>query len=334
MPSPPSAGSRHFPAWLIPALGYAVSIACLIWVYYGFDWREQVPKLLATDLRWVTLAVVADVGVYVLQGWRWRVLLKPITAVPPWRAVQAVYIGLFANELLPLRSGELIRCYLLSRWTRIPFSVTISSAVIERLLDGAWLVLGFYSITSFLRLPGYLVAGARVLATILVVLGVLLVVAVLHKKHAHAAVRGSRWAEGLRHVIDGAHDMGRSASFPVAALLSLVYLLLQVVPIWALARGYGLDLPLASGAAVLVILRLGSIPPQAPSNVGAFQFFAMLGVQLFGATRAEAAGYATLLFVVVTVPLWLGGFIALLATRMRLTDIHQDAHDHINRRRA
>ncbi len=317
---------RRVPSWLFPALGYAVSIACLIWVYYGFDWREQLPKLLATDWKLIALAVATDVCVYVIQGWRWSLVLRPVGRVSVLRSVQAVYIGLFANEVLPLRSGEVIRCYLQARWHRIPLSVTISSAVIERFLDGAWLVLGFYMIARYIELPGYLEAGARILTGILAVLAVFLVLAVMHKKRVQAAVRKRGWAEVLHHIVDGAHDMGRSPSFVLAALVSLVYLTIQVVPIWALAKGYGLDLPLVAAAVVLVVLRLGSIPPQAPSNVGAFQFFTILGVELFGVARSEATGFATLLFAVVTVPLWLGGFIALLATRMRLTDIHQDAH--------
>jgi hypothetical protein len=72
---------------------------------------------------------------------------------------------------------------------------------------------------------------------------------------------------------------------------------------------------------------VGSIPPQAPGNLGAFQFFTVLGLQLFGVSKMEATGFATLLFLVVTVPLWLGGFIALIATGMRLHEIHRDAHE-------
>ncbi len=126
--------------------------------------------------------------------------------------------------------------------------------------------------------------------------------------------------------------MGRSPSFLAAAFVSLLYLLLQIIPIYALAFAYGINVTILESAVILVILRLGSIPPQAPSNVGAFQFFTIVGLGVFGVPRGEATGFATLLFVVVTVPLWFGGFIALLSTRMRLTDIHRHAHRHLNSR--
>ncbi len=319
---------RRLPRWFVPVLGYTVSIASLIWVYYGFDWKHELPKVLATDWRCVSVAVIADVMVYFVQGWRWKILLQPLDDVPLLRTVQSIYIGLFANEILPLRSGEVIRSYLQARWNSLPFSVVLSSVVIERLIDGVWLVLGFYLVAHYMQLPGYLVAGADFLAILLIIVAVLLAIAVIYKTHAHAAVSRSRWAAILWHVVEGTHAMGRSVSFPVAIVVGLLFLGLQVVPVYVLAVGYGIHLTWGAAAVILVILRLGSIPPQAPSNVGAFQFFTVVALELFGITKADAAGYATLLFIVVTVPLWIGGFLALIATRMRLHEIHHHAHKH------
>jgi uncharacterized protein (TIRG00374 family) len=333
-PASGNGSQKRIPRWLIPVIGYSVSIACMIWVYHGFDWKTELPKILATDLRWVTLAAVTDILVYVIQGWRWQLVLSPVGQVSAIRSVQAIYIGLFANEILPLRSGEVIRSYLQARWSAVPFSVSVSSVLIERLLDGIWLVLGFLVVTFFLDLPRYLVTGAQILTLMLGVVGGLLLYAVVHKQHAHAAVNRSRWAVGLQHIVQGSHDMGRSKSFIVALFVSLFYLWVQVIPIYALARGYGLELSLLQSAVVLVVLRLGSIPPQAPSNVGGFQFFTILGLSLFGIAKSEATGFATLLFIVITVPLWLGGFVAVLATRMRIGDIHDRAHKHLAETRA
>jgi glycosyltransferase 2 family protein len=306
--------------------GYAVSIACLIWVYRGFNWQEELPRFRSTDWRWVSVAIVGDILVYFCQGWRWAVLLGPVQRTPVWRAIQAIYIGLFANEVLPLRTGEVIRSYLVSRWGPIPFSVTISSAVIERLFDGVWLILSFYVAAQFVELPGWVVFGSQILAVLLLLLTLLLAWAVLRREDAEGMVLRSRWSDGLRHLVHGLHLMGRSRSFYVAFLISFLYLALQVLPIWALMIGYDLDLTMADAALVLVILRLGSVPPQAPGNVGSFQALTIAGLHLCGIDRASSTGFATLLFFVVTVPLWLAGFIALIATGMKLGDIHRQAH--------
>ena len=100
------------PGWLGPAVVYAISIFCLYWVYRDFDWEAELPRLQHIHWMWILLAVTSDILVYVSQAWRWNLLLSPVRDVPLGRSVQAIYIGLFANELLPLRSGEAIRCYL------------------------------------------------------------------------------------------------------------------------------------------------------------------------------------------------------------------------------
>jgi uncharacterized protein (TIRG00374 family) len=297
----------------------------LIWVYHGFDWKTELPKFARVPWHWLALAVASDIAVYVTQGWRWNLLLRPMEELPVWRTVQAVYIGLFANEVLPLRTGELIRVYLQSRWSGLPFSIVFSSAIIERLFDGIVLILGFYVISYHVVMPGFIKSGSDLLGGLLLVLITALIVVIFSKRAAHHAVAKSRWAESLWHVVESLHVMGNSKTFYASFLVSVLYLFLQVVPIWALLRGYGIDLGFWAAAVVLVVLRLGTIIPQAPGNVGSFQFFVVLALGLFDVDRDSAVGFATLLFLVVTVPLWLAGFIALVATRMRLEDIHRDA---------
>jgi len=312
--------------WLIPALGYAVSIACMIVVYRGFNWEEEWPRIRQTDGAYVLAAVLCDIAVYCVQGWRWNELLKPVGALPVWRSMQAIYIGLFANELLPLRPGEVIRSFLQARWSAVPFTVVVSSVVIERLFDGVWLILGFFITSFFVELPPLLVIGSRLLAVMLVVLGGLLAIAIFRRQAAERWMERTIWAQGLRHLLDSLEAMGRSPSFYRAFFISLLYLVLQAGPIYFVQKGFGLNLSIPACAAILVILRLGSIPPQAPGNVGSFQALAIIGVMLFGVSRQVATGYATLLFIVITVPLWTVGFVALLATKMKLSQLRQAAH--------
>ena len=318
---------RGLQRWIAPALGYLVSVACLIWVYRGFDWRQEFARLSTLDWHWLGVAAIADISVYISQGWRWRMLLKPVGDVSMLRSVQAIYVGLFTNEVLPLRGGELVRSYLQAHWSAIPFSVVLSSAVVERVFDGVWLVLFTIVSTSIVSLPRYLVEGTRVLTGLLAGLAFLLAVAVFQKGHAHAAVAKSRWAGKLWHVVNALHAMGRSHSFYLAFLASFVYLGLQLIPIHALMLAYGLDLDWSATLVTFVILRLGTLLPQAPGNVGSFQFFAVVALRLFGVEKSVATGFATLLFFVVTVPLWLAGFVATLASGIGFGDIRRRAAD-------
>jgi len=50
---------------------------------------------------------------------------------------------------------------------------------------------------------------------------------------------------------------------------------------------------------------------------------------LFGIGKQQATVFATLLFFLVTVPLWAGGFVALLAAGLRLRELRSEAQNHL-----
>ncbi len=195
---------RRIPAWLPQVLGYSVSAGCLIWVLRGYPLGELGPTLRSLDYRWVCLAVAADFGVYIAHGWRWTTLLAPVARVSFWRTVQAIYIGLFANEVLPLRPGEVIRCYLLAHWNDMRLSLTFASAGVERVIDGIWIVVAFLITASLVHgIPRDFTIFVRLLAVPLLIGASLLFWIVMHKQHAHAVLRESRWSATLRHIVEG-----------------------------------------------------------------------------------------------------------------------------------
>ena len=319
------AASQRGPKWLWPAIGYTLAAVSLIWVFREFRLEETLEDFARLDWRFVTVAVVFDLAVYVIHGWRWSILLNPIRPVKVWRVVQAIYIGLYANEILPLRTGEVIRCYLVSHWGKIPLSLAISAAAIERLLDGIWLALAFWITTLFLDLPVWIIYGAKVMAILVVVLMAIVIWISTRKTDAHAVAAGSRWAETLRAVVDGVHDMGRPSTLLKAFFASGLYLALQLVPIWALIHGYGLGLSVFAACTVLVIMRIGTAIPSAPGNAGLFQGVVVLALGLFGVAKSTAVGFSLMLFGVLTLPLLIGGFIAVALSGLKFGDIRSKA---------
>lgn len=308
-------------------MGYAISVICLAWVLHNYPIRELIPEIRALDWKWVFLAVAFDLSVYVCHGWRWTLLLRPVARLPLWRTVQAIYIGLFANEVLPLRTGELIRCYLLAHWNDLLLSVVFASAAIERLIDGLWMIVMFLITAHYVRgLPGALVDLARAMAAVLAIGVALLAYVVLHKTHAHSMVRESRWAAALRHVVEGLHIMGGRATLARVIPVSFLYLLLQVFSYWALMKAFELDLSFWVAAGVLTIVRLGTVIPNAPGNVGLFQAACVVAMhRVFGVELNDAKTFSFVLFFALTLPLLAGGAIATALTGLNLGEIHHHA---------
>jgi uncharacterized membrane protein YbhN (UPF0104 family) len=113
----------------------------------------------------------------------------------------------------------------------------------------------------------------------------------------------------------------------ISALASLPYLLLQVLPIYALARGYGIPLTLGQGFALMVILRLISVVPQAPGNLGTFQAAAVFGLMLFGVDDSLARRFSFVMWAVITLPLLIVGFFALAITGLKLSELRREAQE-------
>jgi uncharacterized protein (TIRG00374 family) len=310
-----------------------ISIACLIWTLHDAKLGELKDDLATMNWWWVAVAVVADIAVYCWHGLRWSLLLRPVEPVTVWQTIRAIYVGLFANEVLPLRAGELLRCYLVSRWTKLPFSVSLSSALIERVFDGMWLCLCLMVTVKllpthqmrFVKDSGYLL-GLVVLAG-----ATLLAFAMYRRAETHAIICGtpehrSTWQRHVFVLIDDLNLIGHSRYLYFAFFQSLPYLLLQVIPIYACFQGYGFDLSLSAAFSLMVILRLGSAVPQAPGNIGLFQFLTKEALErIFNIVPAEAARFSLVLWGTVTIPLLVAGFIALTITGARIGELKRAA---------
>ncbi len=279
---------------------------------------------------WVAIAVVFDISVYLWHALRWRLLLRPVVRLSYWETVNAIYVGLFANEVLPFRAGEILRCYLLSEGTELPLSVSLTSALIERVFDGVWLSLCLFVMLRYIPIPRhlhFLVDGGYVLAATVLVLAVLLGLAMFRRHETRAALSGEGWlARQFRVVVDDLEIIGHSRFLYLAFLQSLPYLLLSTFPIYFAFLGYGFELSLGAAFGLMVILRVGSVIPQAPGNLGIYQFLVREGlVYVFNVVPRDAARFSLVLWGIVTLPLLIGGFIALSVTGAKLDELHDAA---------
>ena len=294
------------------AAAWAVAAACLAWVLHGIDLR-----LLAGDvrgLRWglVALAVGSQVLSYVAQGWRWRLLLRPVGRVPLARTTQAIFAGLFASEVLPLRFGEMVRAWLVARWARVNLLTVLPSVFVERLFDGIWLAVGIGLTAIAIPLPPALDRAADKLGeAVLVVTAAFAVFVFVKRPRQPKEGRRSKLAGWVDSIAAGLWAIGRSPSFYGALGVSLLFLVLQGLAFWCVMLAYGIGLSFWAGSAVFLVVRLGTAIPNAPANVGTFQFFTVVGLLLFRVHKTEATGFSLVAFTVITLPLLALGSLAL-----------------------
>ncbi len=332
-------------AGLRAALGYALAAACLVWVLYDYDVRDLARRVASMNLWLVAAAVLCDVLSYVCQGWRWRLLLRPYGLLSVGRATQAVYAGLFTNEVMPMKPGELVRAYLVSHWMSVRLGAVAASILVERLFDGVWLALGSLLAIILLPLPRRMVEAGDVFVAVVLILFLLFIFTALGGGDAtgellaaaETATGGEAPGAGSlrRRLLRSAGGLvtrlraelrviARTRDSLPAFALTLVLMLLQALSFWLVMRAYGLRLSLPAGAAVFLVVHLGTVVPGAPANVGTYQFFTVLGLTLFGVDKGTAAGFSLVVFALLTVPLWAIGFWSLGRSGLTLFDVRAE----------
>lgn len=278
------------------------------------------------DWHWVAIALLSDACVYLLHGWRWKLMLAPIERVRFWHCVEAIYVGLFANEVIPLRAGELIRCFLLSKSTDIPLSVTFASALIERIFDGIWLMVCFFiSLHLQSQMPAFMKNGAYLLGGLIIVCAALIAFAMYARQTALDEFFGWSWPHWFNTLIEDLHLIGHSRYLYYSFLVSGMYLFAQMVPIYGMVRASKLDVPWGASFTMMVLLRLVSIVPQAPGNLGSFQLIAAQTLILFNLEASLAKRFSLILWAAVTLPLIVIGAVALAITGISMTHLHKQA---------
>jgi hypothetical protein len=70
-----------------------------------------------------------------LRALRWRHLTDPIQRIPTGPLFRAVAVGFMANNIFPLRMGEVVRSWYLARETGVGVPAVFGTIVLERVLD-------------------------------------------------------------------------------------------------------------------------------------------------------------------------------------------------------
>lgn len=329
----------RIPRWVMHVGGYALALACLIWVFKGQPVAKTWEHLRALDWKYVTFAVLTNLSAFVCQAWRWNTLLKPVQPVSIVESSQAIFIGQFASGILPLRPGEIIRCYLLSHWNELPLSLVLTSAAVERIMDGIWLLGAFLLTVTLVRVPHYMISGVRVMAVVIGCLTAVLLFVLFYKTSAHLFLSGRGWGRRFLYVIEEIHRMGNWRTIARAFGISLLYLILEIVPIWAILRADRMDLGLWSATAVLTIQRLGTMVPNAPGNVGPFQASIVYALGLLIVERDNAFVISNIMWLALAAPPLIVGALTVAFSGLNLGEIHHHAHHahesvHTSRQRA
>jgi glycosyltransferase 2 family protein len=309
-------------------IGYGLAIASLIWVFRDFHFFKALDELANVNYRWVLVGISFDVLSYGVQALRWKWLLSPFGKVRLGRAIRSVYAGLFANMVFPLRPGEVLRSYLLSNSEEISIGKVLGSVGVERLVDLVIAAAGLAIVSLVVDLPPRFKKIADTLGIVTLILLAIVVLLILYLeiklgKDLGPEGRPRRLPGKVMAALMGLHAMGTAPSFYPAVLASILMPFCQVVGLWAMMKAYGLPLSFPAAVAVLLVINLGVSLPNAPANVGSYQFFCVVGLGVFQVEKSTATGFSIFAFLALTIPISLLGFVALIRSGLSLRSMRE-----------
>jgi uncharacterized protein (TIRG00374 family) len=303
-------------------LGFAVSAVFLFFALRGQDYgaiREAFSQV--TYWYLIPALLLYFTGVMV-RAYRWSVLLRPVGKVPARQLVGINAVGLMANNVLPLRTGEFVRAYALSQKTNISKSTGLATIAVERIFDGMALLAFIAGSMLFVDLTSQL---KHVAELAMVIFALALIALVLLAKGGRLRDRMLRLALGplpeklasrvnqmAEAFISGLGIFHRWRELFIVSVTSLIAWGFEASAYWVVARAFGGQIEAVMGVPETLltagIANLATLVPSSPGYVGPYEAAVILVLNgALGLSRELALSYGVLMHVMLWLPVTIWG---------------------------
>ena len=291
--------------------------------------------------RWgvlIVLSVPSYLLVQVLRALRWRYLTDPIRPLATGPLFRAVSVGFMANNVFPLRVGEVVRAWYLARETGVSVAAVFGTVILERVIDTLMVVVlaAGVVITWGVGNDGFFEQGALLLLPLAVLpfaaLGVLRFAPEFFLRATEFVLRPlpERISGGLlgalRRFQEGLGALRRGAHLVWILLYSLaIWLVASTLPMIAGFRSLGIEFgslqeEIAAAWATLAAIGIAVAIPSAPGFFGPFHYAARIALQRFGVAPETAVAFGTVIHAVMWVTIT---GLGLLVLRLRSTSLEE-----------
>jgi uncharacterized protein (TIRG00374 family) len=313
-------------------VGLAISAAFLYFALRGQDFAAVRDAFRQVEVWYLVPAVLLYfLGLFV-RAVRWSFLLRPVAAVSARELLPINAVGLMANNVLPLRTGEVVRAYALSMRHPVTKSAALGTIAVERIFDGVTMLLFIAGSMIFVSLTNEL-QHVALLATLLFAVALALVLILAHGGSARdrllrlaLGMLPDRFSERAARMADsfilGLGVLSSWRNIGAVAATSVLAWSIEASVYWVTAQAFGGTLAEAMGPAETFlttgIANLATLVPSSPGYVGPFEAAVMLVLRgALDLSRELALSYAILIHALLYFPVTIWG--AIEWSRLHLT---------------
>jgi glycosyltransferase 2 family protein len=286
------------------SIGLACAVFFLALAFYRAPLGSVAAVLAHTSPWWLAPAICAYALDLALRASRWRIILRPVAAVPYATVVRVLLVGYGLNTIMPARLGELFRAEFFKRTYGLPRVPVLTSIVVERLFDGLTVV-GCLAVGLFLAartgrpdtaLLDVLMAGAALFGAVLVA-----TLGFGRLRPPRFLARFPRLPERIAIVQRGFAILRSRRGLRVAVLTLIIYVP-EALSQWFVVKACGLGLGFANTLVLVGAASLGTLLPSGPAFLGTLQFAYVLAIEFAGGQAAVGIAAATLVQLCILLP--------------------------------
>jgi glycosyltransferase 2 family protein len=310
-------------------IGFLISILFLYFSLRGIEFHKLLITLKSADMRFAFLPLLCIFLCLILCSYRWSKVVG--NGVRFRDTFVAVLIGLFVNNVLPARIGEIARGYILTKRTGVSFTYSVTTVFVDRFFDLVGLLIITFVFLPEDSLPKSIAQAIYMLLGLFIVCATLLIVLSRQGVADKIAGRLSRVnrpfiARFSKRILEVQQNLRR-----ISSPFNLVYFIAIAVTTWLLMSTalylvmltLGVKIAFVKVPFVCALLNMGLVIPSSPGYIGVYQFMLVYLLSIFNVPRTEAFAVSLVFQASWYLPYNIFGAIFLMREHLKIRDIQK-----------
>jgi len=314
---------------LLTVSGFIISIFLLYFSLKDIKFYEIIEILKKADLKLIFIPTMFIFFSATLSAFKWSKIAGNNVRFKD--TFVALIIGLFINNVLPARIGEIVRGYVLSRKTGISFTLGLSTVLIDRFFDLAGLLLIVFIFFPKQSLPEKVSQSLFVLVILLITCMAIMIILSREKFTRILTARLDKVKKPillkLAHRLIEISENIRRINSPLNIIFYVATSFLQWLgmstALYFAALTLNVSVKFIHIPFICALLNMGLTIPSSPGYIGVYQFLLVYILSIFNVPKHEGFAVSILFHASWYIPYNILGFIFLLKEHLRIKDIQE-----------